>query len=306
LARNIMAAVSVLNYPMGIIQQEARFMASMASSISTPSSSRRSLLPLSVRAWFVVTAIGQAIFLFYITGYYAPPVARGTLADWSKYRDLIDGHVASDTTGNMMFGIHVALAAILTLGGVLQLWPALRQRVPRLHRWNGRLFVGSALLAALGGLWLVWVRGSRLSTASDLSITLNAVLVLGFVTLAWRAARARNFSAHQDWAMRAFFVVSGVWFLRIGIMGFGLVATGVFGAPKDIVMAFFPYWSFGSYLVPLGVYELYRRARASSKPTARTAMAAGLMTLTLVMAGGIFGATLTMWLPPLRASGLFG
>ncbi len=35
-------------------------------------------------------------------------------------------------------------------------------------------------------------------------------------------------------------------------------------------------------------------------------MAAGLMTLTLLMACGIVGATLMMWMPPLRASGLFG
>jgi hypothetical protein len=281
-------------------------MATMASTIPAPASSRPSLLSRSVKAWFVVTAIGQTIFFLYITGYYAPPVVRGTLADWSKYRDLIDGHVPGDTAGNAMFGIHVALAALLTLGGVLQLWPALRRRAPALHRWNGRLFVVSALLAALGGLWLVWVRGSRLSMASDISITLNAVLVLAFVTLAWRAARGRDFAAHQDWAMCAFFAVSGVWCLRIGIMGFALVATGVFGAPRAIVADFFSYWSFGSYLVPLAIYALYRRARASANPTAHTAMAAGLLVLTLVMAGGIIGATLAMWLPPLTASGLFG
>lgn len=281
-------------------------MASTASTRPHIPALTRSRLGQAVRTWFVVTAIGQTIFFLYITGYYAPPAVRGTLVDWSKYRDLIDGHVAGDTTGNAMFGIHVALAAMLTLGGLLQLWPALRRRVPALHRWNGRLFVVAALLAAIGGLWLVWVRGSRLSNASDISITLNAVLVLTFVTLAWRAARARNFAAHQDWAMRGFVVVSGVWFLRIGIMGFGLVATGLFGAPQKIVMAFFPYWSFGSYLVPLGVYELYRLAKASPHQRVQNAMAGGLLALTLVMAAGIFGATLMMWLPPLKASGLFG
>jgi hypothetical protein len=306
LARSIMAAVCARYYPIRVIQQQAFVMASLAPSLPAPATSRRSLLDLAVRAWFIVTAIGQTIFLLYITGYYAPPVARGTLADWSKYRDLIDGHVAGDTAGNMMFGVHVALSAILTLGGVLQLWPALRRRLPALHRWNGRLFVVAALLAALGGLWLVWVRGSRLSLASDISITLNAVLVLAFVTMTWRTARARQFTAHQDWAMRAFLVVSGVWFLRIGIMAFALVASGLFGAPKAVVGDFFSWWSFGSYLVPLGVFELYRRARTSGDPRRQRAMAAGLLLLTLVMAGGIVGATMMMWLPPLTASGLFG
>jgi hypothetical protein len=35
-------------------------------------------------------------------------------------------------------------------------------------------------------------------------------------------------------------------------------------------------------------------------------MAAVLAGLTLVMAAGIVGATLMMWLPPLQSSGLFG
>jgi hypothetical protein len=281
-------------------------MASLPATFPAAPALQRPVLDRVVRLWFIVTATGQTIFFLYITGYYAPPVARGTLADWSKYRDLITGHVPGDTMGNAMFGVHVALAAMLTLGGVLQLWPALRRRLPVLHRWNGRLFVVAALLAALGGLWLVWGRQSRLSNASDISITLNAVLVIGFVTLAWRAARARDFAAHQDWAMRAFFTVSGVWFLRIGIMGFALIAVGLFGAEEALVEAAFPVLSFASYLVPLGVYELYRRARRSPAPAAQTAMAAGLLALTLVMAVGIFGATMMMWLPPLKASGLFG
>jgi hypothetical protein len=63
--------------------------------------------------------------------------------------------------------------------------------------------------------------------------------------------------------------------------------------------------SFASYLVPIGVYELYRRARRGPAP-AQAAMAAGLLVLTLVMAVGILGATMMMWLPPLKESGLFG
>ncbi len=280
------------------------------SSITAPTAATpaagRPLLTHAVRAWFLVTVLGQGMFLIYITGFYAPPAARGTLADWSKHRQVIDGYVAGDVAGNLMFGLHVGLAAILTLGGLLQLWPALRRRVPRLHRWNGRLFVTAALAAALGGLWLVWVRGSRLDLASGIGITLNAVLIVTFVTLAWRAARARNFKVHEAWAVRSFLVVSGVWFLRVGMMAFGLVASGLLGAPASLSMAFFSVWSFGCYLVPLAVYELYRRAVASPVPQARTTMAVGLMTLTLLMAGGIVGAILMMWLPPLRASGLFG
>jgi hypothetical protein len=276
----------------------------MASLAAPATGSGRTALARAVTGWMIVTALGQAVFLFYIIGFYSPPMVRGTPSDWSRHKDLIDGYVAGDTAGNIMFGAHVLLAAVLTLGGVLQLWPALRRARPALHRWNGRLFVVAALLTAGGGLWLVWVRGSQLGLASATAITLNALLVIGFVLLAWRAARHRDFAAHAEWAIRSFLVVSGVWFLRIGIMAFALIAVGGLGLPKEMMEDVFSIWSFGSYLVPLAVYEAYRRAAAPGG--AKGAMAALLASLTLVMAVGIAGATLMMWLPPLKSSGLFG
>ena len=265
----------------------------------------RLFMQRAATGWFVVTLIGQLLFLAYITGFYGPPVLRGTLADWSKYRDLIDGYVAGDTMGNLQFGIHILMAAILTFGGVLQLWPALRNRVRAIHRWNGRVFVLAALVASIGGLWLVWVRGSRLGVASSSGITLNAALILIFVGFAWQAARLRDFATHRRWAVRAFLAVSGVWFLRVGLMAFGLIATGLLGLPKELSMSFFAVWSFGSYLVPLAVFQLYLGAEAGTA-RARYVMGGSLAGLTLLMAVGIAGASLVMWYPSLKASGLFG
>lgn len=265
----------------------------------------RLFMQRAATGWFVVTLIGQLLFLVYITGFYGPPVLRGTLADWSKYRDLIDGYVAGDTMGNLQFGIHILMAAILTFGGVLQLWPSLRNRARAFHRWNGRVFVLAALVASIGGLWLVWVRGSRLGVASSSGITLNAALILTFVGFAWLAARRRDFATHRRWAVRAFLAVSGVWFLRVGLMAFGLIATGLLGLPKELSLSFFAVWSFGSYLVPLAVFQLYLGAEAGTA-RARYIVGGGLTGLTLLMAVGITGASLVMWYPSLKASGLFG
>lgn len=258
-------------------------------------------LRFAAASWFVVTLVGQLLFLGYIIGFYAPPVLHDDIAAWSRNKAVIDGYVAGDTMGNLQFGVHVLMAAILTCGGILQIWPALRRRSARLHRWNGRVFMVAAMIAALGGLWLVWIRGSRLGWASATGITLNALLILIFVALAWRAARARDFGAHQRWAMRAFLVVSGVWFLRIGMMAFALIAVGGIGLPKSRVQDFFAVWSFGSTLVPLLVYELYRRTNSTS---GRYVMGGGLLVLTLAMAVGVAGAALMMWTPALRAAGV--
>ena len=268
-------------------------------------SNGRALMHGATTGWFVVTLVGQLLFLVYITGFYGPPVLRGTLADWSKHREVIDGYVTGDSVGNLQFGIHVLMAAILTFGGVLQLWPALRNRVRGFHRWNGRVFVAVALVAAIGGLWLVWVRGSRLGVASSSGITVNAALIMILVGFAWQAARRRDFASHRRWAVRAFLAVSGVWFLRVGIMAFGLIATGLLGLPESLSMGFFDLWSFGSYLLPLMIYELYWRAEVGSIRS-RYAMGSGLAILSLLTALGIVGASAVMWYPPLKASGLFG
>ncbi len=252
------------------------------------------------RVWLLLALFGQGLFLTYIVGFYLPPVMRGEPAAWSQHRQVIDGYVAGDTLGNIQFGLHIVLAAILTLGGILQLWPALRMRFPSAHRWNGRLFVIAAVFASMGGLWLVWVRGSRLGMASALGISLNAVLILLFVALAWRAARGGDFTAHRRWALRAFLAVSGVWFLRIGLMAYGLLAIGLLGAPESSGAAFFALWSFGSYLAPLLVLQLWLHTDAGP-PARQRSIAWGWGGLVLLTAIGIGGAAAVMWLPPLLA-----
>jgi hypothetical protein len=252
-------------------------------------------------AWFVSAFVGQIFFLTYILGFYGTSAARGQFADWSKYREVIDGYVAGDTIGNIQFGAHILMAAILTFGGLVQLIPALRNRFKALHRWNGRVFAICALLASGGGLWLVWVRGSRIDMASGIGISLNALLIIVFIIMAVKRARERHFADHQIWAMRAFLAVSGVWFLRVGIMAFGLVTSGAMGLPSSYTQGFFPIWSFGSYLVPLAIYELYSAAKTSaSRPFQRT-MTATMLGLTGLSCIGILGAGMVMWLPNVRA-----
>lgn len=260
-----------------------------------------SLLRRVSRWWLLLALFGQGLFLVYIVGFYLPPALRGDFAAWSQHRETIDGYVAGDLAGNILFGLHVLLAAVLTLGGILQLSPALRARHPAVHRWNGRLFVLAAVMASVGGLWLVWVRGSFLNMASAVSISLNAALILLFVALAWQTARRRDFAAHRRWALRAFLAVSGVWFLRIGMMAYGLLAIGLLGAPEDSGMTFFSIWSFGSTLVPLLLLQLW--FGASARPVSQQqAIAWGWVGLCLLTAVGIGGAAAAMWLPRLLAA----
>jgi hypothetical protein len=259
-------------------------------------------LQTSGAIWFALAFLGQIVFLIYIVGFYAPPAASGHFEEWSKHRQIIHAYIEGDLIGNIQFGAHILMAAILTFGGIMQVWPALRNRFRAFHRWNGRVFAVAAILASLGGLWLVWVRGSRIELTSAIGTSLNGLLILGFVWMAWRCARQRKFAAHERWAMRAFLAVSGVWFLRVGIMAFGILTSGALGMPSSYTEGFFPIWSFGSYLVPLAIYELYVRAKQSGSLVFKRSMTGFMFVISGLSIIGIGGAAMVMWLPTLMAA----
>ncbi len=254
------------------------------------------LLRRSGLSWFIVAAIGQAAFIWMIMAHYGGKTVGGDAVGWND-KPLIKGHVSGDDVGNIMFAIHVLLAAVITLGGLMQLVPVIRRRMPALHRWNGRLFLVTAFVMALGGLWLTWGRPTYLSLVSGVSVSINGLLILLCATLAWRMALKRDFDAHRRWAMRAFLVVNGVWFLRVGLMAWVLMSGGGLGmnrtlsGPADIVL------QFGSYLIPLAVLEVYLRAQRSASGRIKRLAAALVIVATAITAVGVAGAILFMWWP---------
>jgi hypothetical protein len=141
---------------------------------------------------------------------------------------------------------------------------------------------------------MVWFRGASANLVASLSVSLNATLDVVFVALAWRAARERRFADHGRWAMRAYMVANGQFFVRVGNFAWVLAFQGPFAmtdrmdGPADIFLAF------GSYLAPLAVLEIYRRTRAGGGPGARYAMAAAVLGCTIVMGAGIVGFNLML------------
>lgn len=244
---------------------------------------------------FVAIAVGQLLFSAFILAFYYPSSLGGNFAAWNG-KPLIKGFVADDAAGNLFFAAHVLMAAVITFAGLIQLVPAIRGRWPALHRWNGRLYLASALMLALGGLWLTWVRGTWLNLTGAIGISLDAVLILTFAALAWRAARARAFAAHRRWALRLFAVASAVWFMRVGYMAWG-IATGGAGIGKAMDGPFDLFLAFANSLLPLAVTELYLRAGSGGTPMARGAVAALLTVSALVILAGSAGAWLFMWSP---------
>ena len=90
-------------------------------------------------------------------------------------------------------------------------------------------------------------------------------------------------------------VASGVWFFRVGIMGWILINGGPRGMTQDLSGPADIALSFGSYLVPLLGLELYRLAKTSQSEFIQLIGIVTVSMLTVFMTVGILGAIFLMW-----------
>jgi uncharacterized membrane protein len=269
----------------------------LAPPISLDAAARRAL-ETSARFWFLTTVAGQWMFAAYVAVYYGGAALRGDLAHWNLV--LPHGYVEGETFGNAVVAAHLALAFLVLVGGPLQFVAGIRARLPQMHRWNGRIYLVTAMSTAAAGLYMVLTRGAVGDVSQHVAICFNAILILMFGAFAWHAARVRDFAAHRRWAMRLFLAVGGVWFFRVGFMAWVGASGGPVGFdPQTFTGPFLTILSFAQTLLPLAVLELYLHAQQSPHPAARFATAATLAMLTFATAFGIFVAANVMWVPRL-------
>lgn len=250
---------------------------------SAPGKLSANTLGAATTLWFLATLIGQWVFLYYIAAFYGTPALSGDFEAWNNHPMIDRAFRPDDIAASVAFGAHVGLALIIVLGGTLQLIPQIRARAAWLHRWNGRAFIVAAMLASVAGLYMVWIRGGATGgMANNIIISGNALLVLLFGTLAWRAGSARNIASHRRWALRTFMVTNGVFWLRLGFSAWILITQ----AEPDALT--FYIFAAASYLVPWALLELYFVARDSGG-AARLAMAGVVCAASAYIALGIVG-----------------
>jgi len=258
------------------------------------------LLQLSGQSWFVVAVAGQLIFALYVAILYGGSAIDGNLSKWN---DILErGYVPGDTFSNVATIAHLLVAVIMMIGGPLQFIPQIRNKAPKFHRWNGRIYVFIAMVAAVSGLMMMWKPGHEPigGMVAGSSISINAGLILIFSGFFWKTAVNKQFAQHQHWAFRLYLVVNGVWFFRIGLMFWLLVNGGPVGFdPSTFRGPFLLFLDFAQYLLPLAMYEIYTQVRRKGSVRQKGIVAVVLIVCTLVTAVGIFGATIGLWLPEL-------
>ena len=246
--------------------------------------------------WFLTAVVGQWTFVFYLAIAYGVTTLTGEFSAWND-TNPITGHVEGDLIGNVMFATHVLLAMVMTVGGTLQLVPQVRAHAISFHRLTGKVFIVTALILAIGGLWMVWVRGSRLADIPAYGVSLNAIFIIVCASSAWFYAARRKIDTHRRWAMRTFIVANGVWFYRVGFMGWIMLNQGAVGSTPNLDGPFDFFIAFASFLLPLALLELYMRAQDSRSALFKLAMAAVITLGGLVTAGGSFAAYMIIWSP---------
>jgi hypothetical protein len=269
----------------------------------TSGSSRTALgldpLKASAALWFMVAAVGQWLFVYYVIGYYGVRLAANGLAGLTG-TPLTGGYVAGDAVGNVAAASHVLLAILIHGGGPLQLIPQIRRRAPAFHRWNGRAFLVAAIVSSVSGLYMHWVRSIGQGWLDVAGNTVTSALIFIFAALALRAAMARNISAHRRWALRLFFAASAVWFMRVGWYGSKFSAS-VFAIDfKEISSVVFLFMNAAKILLPLAVLELYFWAQDRAGAHGRIAVASLVLVMAVLTAVGSYAVTTIRWLPTIH------
>lgn len=268
-------------------------------------SAANTALTWGVGFWWLAAVIGQWAFVAFMIAVYDGATLTGHAENWNKVFIIRGGWRAGDTIGNLSFGIHTLLGAIVTFGGALQLVRQIRTRAMSFHRWAGRVFMVTALVTSVTGLHMKWIRGWEFIIKDPgyridaVGHSLDAVLIIIFAILAWRTAVVHEIASHRRWALRAYIAANGQWFLRIGVFSWILVCGGrPVGIDTETFHGpFIVFWDFASYLLPLAILEIYMRVKESRSPTRKFATSSGLIASGLLVLLGTAGIAMALWLP---------
>lgn len=111
------------------------------------------------------------------------------------------------------YGAHIVVATPILLIAPLQFVAGIRHARPEVHRWLGRVFLTSSIIAAPLGIYL----GATLSNeGSRVPIALLGLLWLLMSVSAWVTARRKDFANHRKFVIRS--LALGLAFVWIRIL----------------------------------------------------------------------------------------
>ncbi|MFB6892249.1 DUF2306 domain-containing protein [Kitasatospora sp. NPDC056327] len=159
--------------------------------------------------WTVMLLLSVAI-----TGYSVGQYATGSLETLAAGRvGLASTYADRPFPVQIAFYVHIITAGLALAVGPFQFAGAIRERLPRVHRWIGRGYVTAVGLGAAAGLVMSFF--NSVAFAGFFGFGSLAVL-WGWTTYrGYRAARAGDFAAHRAWMIRSFALTFAAPTLRL-------------------------------------------------------------------------------------------
>lgn len=136
------------------------------------------------------------------------------------------GFLPDDIAANALLRaleVHIAASSVALVLVPWQLWPGLRARAPRLHRWMGRTYAVAAVLG--GGAGAVAALGTTHGPVAASGLGLLGVLWVVATVAAVRAAMRRDVETHRRWAIRSFALAFAAVTLRLYLPTAGLLGV---------------------------------------------------------------------------------
>ncbi len=215
------------------------------------------------RALLAASGPGLPILLILLIVLAAPFVVHSVLRGLSvsdPAEIAASRFVSSDRAATLAIYGHMVTGGLLTGLAPLQLWAAPRRRWPALHRANGRLVAGLAIVTALAGLVYLLRQGSIGGWPMSAGFGLYGLLLLGTAVQTWRLARRRD-PRHPAWAGRLVILAIASWLFRVQY-GLWDIAFGAWGRAADFSGGFDRAMTVGFYLPWLILYEAVRALRS--------------------------------------------
>ncbi|MCG7547381.1 DUF2306 domain-containing protein [Pseudoalteromonas sp. Of7M-16] len=248
-------------------------------------------LKYSTTFWFLAVLAGQWFFFYYIIAFYGFSVINNNMEIWNVWEVFgKTPYKAGDFAGNAAFAAHAIGAGVVAFGGALQLMPQMRRYFPKFHKINGYLYLLTVFALSISGFYLVWIRDQHPITLDGIGTSINGILILTFTYFCAKTAIRKDIRNHKKWAIRLFLVSNAQWILRIGVFSYLITGTTMGLAPA-FGDPFFPMWTFGCFIVPLAMAELYFFASETQSQKVKWLAAGCLCVLTLLMLVGIMGFT---------------
>jgi hypothetical protein len=154
---------------------------------------------------------------------------------------------------------HMLVAPLALLLGGLQFLPGLRARHPKVHRYVGRIYVASCVIAGSGAL--ATAPHASGGPIAGLGFGILAVLWIGTTLGGWWAAVRRKFEVHRLFMRLSYALTFSAVTLRLQIpIGFMLGY-----ASYSAMSVWLAYTSWIPNLVAVGVYSALERRRQNSR-----------------------------------------